>query len=110
LEFPTERITVRELIRERVYQEVDDYNRAKPDVFHGLVQPTDAETALNGFRMKKQREIDWKQQYERAIEAFEHNRILVLVDDHQAESLDETIEITRGTEVTFLRLMPLVGG
>ena len=26
LEFPSERITVRELIRERVYQEVTDYN------------------------------------------------------------------------------------
>jgi hypothetical protein len=26
LEFPTERITVRELIRERVYQEVQDFN------------------------------------------------------------------------------------
>jgi hypothetical protein len=27
IEFPSERITVRELIRERVYQEVQDYNR-----------------------------------------------------------------------------------
>ena len=27
LEFPSERITVRELIRERVYQEVQDFNR-----------------------------------------------------------------------------------
>lgn len=110
LEFPTERITVRELIRERVYQEVEDYNRSQPEVFQGLVQPTDAEITLNGFRMKQRRDIDWKKQYERAIEAFEHNRILVLVDDHQAESLEENIEITRGTEVTFLRLMPLVGG
>src|SRR5262245_34559428 len=49
LEFPTERITVRELIRERVYQEVQDFNRkSREQTFRGLVQPTDAERTLNG--------------------------------------------------------------
>jgi hypothetical protein len=62
LEVLTERITVRELIRSRVYQEVQDYNRRQPPVFQGLVQPTDAERALNGFKLKKPRQIDWKQQ------------------------------------------------
>lgn len=110
LEFPTERITVRELIRERVYQEVQDYNRAGGEVFQGLVRPSDAEVALNGFRMRTRREIDWKAQYEQACAAFEQNRVLVLVGDRQAESLEETIEIGRGTEVAFLRLVMLVGG
>ena len=116
LEFPTERITVRELIRERVYQEVEDYNRGQGDTFKGLVQPEDAMPAApaggasGGFRMKQRRVIDWKPQYERAVEAFERNGVLVLVDDVQAESLDQTIELTRGTTVTFLRLVPLVGG
>lgn len=110
LEFPTERITVRELIRERVYQEVQDYNREKAGAFRGLVQPTDAEVALNGYRLKPGREINWKTQYEKACEAFEAGRVLVLVGDRQATSLEETIEIGRGTEVSFLRLVPLVGG
>ena len=50
LEFLTERITIRELIRSRVYQEVKDHN-AKQNLaeFNGLVQPTDAERTLNGF-------------------------------------------------------------
>ena len=57
LEFPTERITVRELIRERVYQEVQDFNlKSDEQVFRGLVQPTDAERVLNGkpteYRLK----------------------------------------------------------
>ena len=43
LEFPTERITVRDLIRERVYQEVQDYNRRGDATFRGLVQPAGAE-------------------------------------------------------------------
>src|SRR5262249_42854802 len=75
LEVLTERITVRELIRSRVYQEVQDYNRRQPEVFQGLVQPTDAERTLNGFHMKKQRTIDWQKQFDKAIEAFEANRI-----------------------------------
>ena|SRR5689334_24435079 len=110
LELLTERITVRELIRSRVYQEVQDYNRRQPQVFHGLVQPSDAEMALNGYKLRKPRTIDWKQQYDKAIEAFESNGILILVDDKQVDSLDEEIVVRPDTRVSFLRLTMLVGG
>src|SRR3954471_9498799 len=110
LEFPTERTTVRELIRSRVYQEVQDYNRRRPETFNGLVRPTDAEQTLNGFKVKKGRDIDWKKQFEKATEAFERNGFFILVDDRQAETLDEEIELRQGTQVNFVRLMPLVGG
>lgn len=110
LEVLAERITVRELIRSRVYQEVQDYNRKRPELFRGLVQPTDAEQTLNGFKLPKGRQIDWHDQYQKAIEAFERNRVIILVGERQAASLDEDIEIKPGTEVTFLRLVPLVGG
>lgn len=110
LEFPTERITVRELIRQRVYQEVQDYNARRPDLFQGLVQPSEAELTLNGYTVRRGREIDWKSQFEKACEAFESNRLLVLVGDKQTNTLEEEIEIRRDVEVTFLRLVPLVGG
>jgi hypothetical protein len=110
LEVATERLTVRELIRSRVYQEVQDYNRQRGQVFQGLVQPEEAEKTLNGWKLKKPRLLDWKQQFERAIEAFESNRILILVNDRQAESLDEELVIEPQMTVTFLRLTPLVGG
>lgn len=111
LEFLTEQITVRELIRSRVYQEVKDHN-AKENLaeFNGLIQPTDAERTLNGFRMKKPRQIDWKEQYEKAVEAFEKSQILILVNDRQAESLDDQIEVSPNTTISFLRLTLLVGG
>ena len=111
VEFLTERISVRELIRARVYQEVQDYNRKRPEVFRGLVQPSDAEQTLNGFRQKKFREIDWKKQFEKACEAFERNGFFILIGDHQAEALDEefTIDPTAMT-VSFVKLVPLVGG
>jgi len=110
LEVLTERITVRELIRSRVYQEVQDHNLRQPEIFRGLVEPTDAERELNGFRLKRPRQIDWKQQYERAIAAFEAGAFLVLVDDRQMDSLEEEIVVRPGTCASFLRLTPLVGG
>jgi hypothetical protein len=113
LEFPSERITVRELIRERVYQEVSEYNfrRRKEAIdFRGLVQPTDAERTLNGFKVPKNRDIDWEAQYERAIEAFGRNGFFILVNDRQCETLDETIEVKPSTQVSFVKLLPLVGG
>jgi hypothetical protein len=113
LEFPTERVTVREIIRARVYQEVEDYNRMRADdgrVFRGLVQPTDTERELNGYRVKSGREIDWKQQFEKACAAYMANRVLVLLGDKQTGGLDEEVQIGRGAEATFLKLVPLVGG
>lgn len=110
LDFLTERISVRELIRSRVFQEVKDYNARRPDLFRGLVQPTDAEATLNGFKLRKPRQIDWQQQFDKALEAFEAGQVLILVDDKQVDSLDEEIEIRPETRVTFLRLALLVGG
>jgi hypothetical protein len=115
LEFPSERITVRDLIRERIYQEVQDFNRNKSDqVFRGLVQPTGAERVLNGtrpeYRLKSYRPIDWKTQFEKATDEFGRNGFLVLVDDRQAESLDQEFVVSGGTQVSFVKLTLLVGG
>lgn len=116
VEFLTEEITVRELIRARVYQEVQDYNTRQPGEYRGLVQPSDAERTLNGGRLKTGRQIDWKEQFERAVEAFDQARVLVLVDDQQVESLEQNVVLRpktvehEATSVTFLKLTPLVGG
>jgi len=110
LDVLTERVTARELIRSRVYQEVQDYNLKAPEFFRGLVQPADAEKTLNGIKIKKGRQLDWQKQFEVALEAFEANRILILVNERQVESLDEEIVVEPETQVTFLRLVPLVGG
>lgn len=110
LEVLTERLTVRELIRSRVYQEVQDYNLRCGDVFQGLVQPEASEQSLNGWKLRKARQIDWKRQFDLALEAFEQNRVLILIDDRQAESLEQELVIEPSTRVTFLRLALLVGG
>ncbi|SFJ41659.1 hypothetical protein [Planctomicrobium piriforme] len=115
LEFSSERITVRELIRERVYQEAQDFNRQEDQrIFRGLVQPTDAERVLNGqrpeYRLKSRRTIDWKPQFEKAVEAFSHNGFFILIDHHQAESLDQVLVVNPRTQVSFVKLTMLVGG
>jgi hypothetical protein len=110
LDLPTERITVRDLIRARVYGEVRDYNLRQPVYFRGLVQPTEAERTLNGFKVRQGRRIDPERQFENAIASFYRNGFLVLVNDRQVDELEEEIEVRPDTTVTFLKLVPLVGG
>jgi hypothetical protein len=78
--------------------------------FHGLVQPTEAERTLNGYRLKSIHRLDWQAQYEQAIEAFARHSYIVLVNDRQVADLDALVELHTETEVTFLKLVPLVGG
>jgi hypothetical protein len=75
-----------------------------------LVQPSEAERTLNGFKFSKPRQVDPQAQFEKAIQAFEGNGFLVLVDDRQVESLDDEIALHPETSVSFLKLVPLVGG
>jgi hypothetical protein len=115
LDILDETITVRELIRSRVYQEVQDHNRrrdaAAAEPFRGLVTPRDEERLLNSQRKPRAlREIDWKAQFDVACHAFERNGFFLLIDDRQAESLDEVVAVRHDTRVSFVRLMPLVGG
>jgi hypothetical protein len=110
LDVPDERITVQDLIRARVYREVHDYNVSRPEYFRGLIQPSDAERSLNGFKMRRRRSIDPEKQFELAKRAFYTNGFILLVDDRQVDELEEEIEIRPHTTVTFLKLVPLVGG
>jgi len=106
----TETVSVREIIRARIYQEVQDYHRDRPSLFRGLVQPSGTEKMMNGFKPKRFATISWEAQFEKACEAFQTNGFFILVGERQAESLDEEFEIKVDTEVSFVKLVPLVGG
>ena len=103
-------LTAREILRRRVFEEVSRFNATRGQVFQGLVQPSDTERALNGYKLKKPRQLDWHEQFDRAVQAFEKNRFLLLVGDRQVESLAEELMLGVETEITFLKLVPLVGG
>ena len=101
------------MIRRRVYEEVQEYHAAPPSaVFRGLVTSTAAEVALNGTNPTHadKRRVDWEAQYERALSAFARNGFFVLVGDRQVEDLDEPLELKVDTEVSFIKLVALVGG
>lgn len=110
LEISQEMLTVRELIAHRVHDEVAAYNERQSGVFQGLVQPTESEKVLNGYRLRPQKLIDAEQQVYRALEAFQQNGFFVLVNDRQVESLDEEVWLGSGATASFLKLTPLVGG
>lgn len=105
-----ERVTVRDLIEARVWAEVEAYNKKVPEFYNGLVQPSDAEQTLNGYRLKTRKNIDAEQQVYVALDAFMKNGFFILVDQVQAETLDQVIRINENSHISFIKLTPLVGG
>jgi hypothetical protein len=106
----TEKMSVREIIKARIWQETQDYNRKNAEIYKGLVQPKDSEAILNGYKLKKQKEISWEEQFNQACEAFDRNGFFILIDDYQAVSLEEVVSVRVDTEVSFIKLVPMVGG
>ena len=107
------RITVRDLIRTRVREEVARYNAAtaaSTDIFHGLVMPDGAEPTPDGFRMPRRRHVDWPEQAGKALHAFGRNGFFVLVAGRQVTDPDEVLELTADTDIRFIRLIQLIGG
>jgi len=110
LAFSSETVTVKDLISARVNREVEDYNKRLPEYFNGLVEPLDAEKTLNGYKLKAKKVIDAEKQIYIALDAFQRNGFFVLIDNHQADSLDEQIVLKATTTISFVKLTPLVGG
>ncbi|MQY39720.1 hypothetical protein SRB17_77470 [Streptomyces sp. RB17] len=105
-----ERMTVRELIRLRVREEVARHNARPGDRFNGLVRPADAETERGGRRLREPRRIDAERQAEIAERAFLANGFFVLAGDRQVEDLDDVVDLTADPDLVFIKLVALVGG
>lgn len=110
LTLASERITAAELIRRRVEAEVEIFNASADDVFRGLIQPTDSERVLNGFRPKKRRKLNAEDQVKAALDAFARNGFVLFFDDQQVDDPEEMLIVTPTSQATFIILVPLVGG
>ncbi|MGH1542878.1 MAG: hypothetical protein ACRBHB_20840 [Arenicella sp.] len=111
LTFLESQISVADIIRERVRHEVESYNnRSAERRYTGLVQPSKSEAELNGHKLKKSRKVDVDKQIETALKAFQSNGFFMLIDDVQAENLDDIVTIEDDMNVVFLKVIPLVGG
>lgn len=127
LELPTERMTARDLIRCRIEADVAMHNALERARLDGkiaadrgtsdgwLVTPGPVERALNGPR-----EVHGPGSYldliesERliavALKAFARNGFFMIFDGRQIVDPDEVLSVGHDSTVTFLRLVPLVGG
>lgn len=110
LSFEKVAVSVSDIITQRVYQEVEEYNKKAVNYQHALVQPKAEEALLNAASKQKKRLVNAEKQVETALLAFQNNGFFMLVDDRQAEDLNEIITITPETTVSFIKLTPLVGG
>ena len=115
LVLPTGTVTARTVIEQRVYEDVEAYNRDldHPPALLDRVALAPAEVALNGPRQRPQRQrrrAKAATEVARALEAFERNGFVMLVGDRQVESLDEPLPAAETLRVSFIRLVPLVGG
>ncbi len=110
LGFASECVTVQEIISARVTNEVHDYNQKQPEYYRGLIDPTDAEKTINGLKLHSRKPIDAEQQVYVALHAFQRNGFFVLIDNVQAETLEQQVLLTADTVVSFVKLTPLVGG
>ena len=114
-------ITIRELIAVRVDLELEAHrdreaearSRAMPGVSSRELQLNGAEKALRPsvFRACGSGEpVARDRMIEAAEQGFLRNRFFILLDDRQAERLDDQLELDKTGEVTFLQLTPLQGG
>lgn len=92
-------LTLRDVIAERVLQEIETARKRTTDLPYGLVT-----------QQAPANEVDYEQELIRALAAFGENRYFVLIDDRQIEDLDETVSLRDAAIMTFVRLIPIVGG
>jgi hypothetical protein len=105
-----DRITIRDLIRTRVRDEVARYNLKPVTTFRGLVAPAGAVQEAVGYRLQTPRRIDWERQADAAIAAFMRNGFFILVNGRQAIELEEEILVADSEDVAFVKLVQLIGG
>jgi len=105
-----DRITLRELIRLRVREEVARHNLSPQSHFAGFVQPDDAKPEQGGFRLRQPRRLDWERQADVAIDSFGRNGFFVMVNGKQVMDLDTELHLTGTLDVGFIKLTQLVGG
>lgn len=110
INFNSQTVTIKDIIEARVGQEVANYNKKLPEYYNGLIEPTDAEKTINGYKLRSKKPIDAEKQVYVALDAFQKNGFFVLIDNQQYTLLDQPIQLERDTRISFVKLTPLVGG
>jgi hypothetical protein len=108
ISIPSYTTTARQLIEQRITQEVTLFKSGKKQShFNSVMIPTPKEMALNSHQFAN---IDVQAQCQQAIHVFSHNGFFLLVDDHQITELDTEFQVSELSTIQFIKLVPLVGG
>lgn len=96
-----------DLIRERVRMEMD---RRADEVRGGMPLVAMRNVTLDASAGDAQSGRKLDRAVAAAFEGFARNAYFVTIDGRQATDLDAEITLTPATDITFVRLLPLVGG
>ncbi|GGA33687.1 hypothetical protein GCM10011498_38630 [Amylibacter cionae] len=119
LRLASERISARDVVAKHVRDEVDRLNdlARRRHVEHDRVasflvgdHSHELERKLNKPNRKGPKALDPTKEIEAALDAIESRRVIVLFDDFEVEDFDADLTVTDQSKITFLRLVPLVGG
>lgn len=119
LRLASERISARDIVAQHVRDEVDRLNalarrkHAEHDRVASFLVGEHAhelERRLNTPDRKGPKVIDRTKEVDAALDAIAARTVIVLFDDVEVEDLDADLTVTDQSKITFLRLVPLVGG
>jgi hypothetical protein len=121
LRLVSEKVSPREIIRQRVFAEVAEINEqrianAKAHLrtrsFLIQVEDNSPEARLNLPLPGRPRSslLDAETEFAKALKGFTSNRFIMLFDDRQVDGLEDDLTVMPGSEVTFVHLTPLKGG
>ena len=108
LNVPSYITTARQLIEQRIIQEITLFKEGKKQNYlSSVIIPTPKEMELNSYQYAN---VDIQAQCQQAIRAFSHNGFFLLVDDQQITELDTEFHVSEVSTIQFIKLVPLVGG
>lgn len=114
LDVNQETVTIGELIRLKVEHTVTQHNATIEAENDQESTQNAVETVLNRNQAQtyafKRELADPETETYRAWEAFKTNQLIVLIDNSQAESLEQEVLLNQDTVASFLKLTQLVGG
>ncbi|HFC92082.1 MAG TPA: hypothetical protein ENJ51_04645 [Leucothrix mucor] len=111
LPLPKKQLSVRDIIRERVKQEIEQYQHQRKNNGYSLVEVSSVEKILNKYGIKETVKTDIEKQLDIAFRAFDNNGYFIIINDVQVETLEQIINLDdENLSVSFIKLVALVGG
>jgi hypothetical protein len=110
LEIEQEITSVAEIIANHVIQQVTCSNNQLKKQQKSYQNDFEQELNLHTSRVKNRALFDTEKEIYKANSAFQNKQMIVMIDNKQAQSLEEEVFLNENTTIRFLRLMPLIGG